>query len=141
MKTILALSFLTSFSAFAATCPEISGDYICQKGSHISYKNIHKTDKGFIVISDGVEMEYFTDKKTYALPDTESVRDAKISSYCEKDKLVVDFTGIILYDGSDLAKQVSKTEYAVKGDGMIYSQKVKMKGLPMPGLTLNCTRQ
>lgn len=141
MNFILALSFLTSFSAFSATCPEITGDYICQKGSHISYKNIHRSDKGFIVISDGVEMEYITDKKTYSLPDTESVREAKISSYCEKDKLVVDFSGIILYDGSDLAKQVSKTEYILKGDGMIFSQKIKMKGLPMPALTLDCKKQ
>lgn len=141
MKIILALSFLTSMSAFAATCPDISGDYICQKGSHISYKNIHRTDKGFIVISDGVEMEYITDKKTYSIPDTESVRDGKVSSYCEKDKLVVDFTGVILYDGSDLAKQVSKTEYTVKGEGMIFSQKIKMKGLPLPALTLDCKKQ
>ena len=141
MKTILALSFLASFSSYAATCPELSGDYICQKGSHISYKNIQKTDKSFIVISDGVEMEYITDKKTYSLPDTEVIRDAKVNSYCEKDKLVVDFTGIILYDGSDLAKQVSKTEYTLKGDGIIFSQKIKMKGLPMPALVLNCTRQ
>ena len=140
MKAILALSLFISFSSFASTCPELSGDYVCQKGSHISYKSIEKTETGYIVVSDGVEMEYATDGKTYDLPSTESVKDAKVVASCKNNVFVVDFTGTILYEGSELAKQVSKTEYSLKGDKMIYSQKIKMKGLPMPALTLACTK-
>ena len=140
MKLLLSMMFLASFNVYSATCPDISGSFICTKGSQISYKDIHKTDTGFVIISDGAEMEYFTDKKVYTLPDNENIRNAKVSTYCEKNKMIVDFSVIILYEGSDLAKQVSKTHYSLTNNGMTISQKIKMKGLPMPSLVFECIK-
>lgn len=140
MKSILTLGLLFSFNAFA-NCPNLTGDYICQKGSRISYKSIEQTETGYNIISDNIEFNYVTDGVTYELPATESVKEAKVTSYCDKNVFVVDFTAMILYEGSDLAKQVSKTKYSLKGDTLIYLQKTKMKGLPMPTVTLTCRRQ
>ncbi len=142
MKTLMAsllISGLISGSAYAA-CPDLSGNYICKSGSHISQKSIEMTDKGYIFNSDGVEFEYLTDGVTYDVPANENQKDGKVKSYCQDDKFIVDFTTNVLYDGTVIGKQVSKTEYVLSQDGFGIVQKTKLKGLPIPTLKFQCTK-
>lgn len=137
--TLLFLSALFSFNTFAANCPEINGVFTCMRGSQVSIKEITKTATGYIVVSDGVYSDYVTDGKTYDVEINEDVKDAKIKSYCQDNKFISDFTATILYEGSPIAKQVSKIEYSMKGANLEYLHKTKMKGLPMPTLRYTCT--
>lgn len=50
------------------------------------------------------------------------------------------FKATILYEGSELAKQSSVTEYTPMGSGLMIFQKTKMKGIPLPAMKFNCTR-
>lgn len=139
-KLTIGLGLLFSLNAFAAICPDIEGTYTCQKGSHVSVKEIARTADGYIIVSDGMEYEYRVDGNTYEVPSTDSMTDGKVKASCHDNKFVVDFNASILYDGTIIAKQVSKTEYSKKGDNLIFAQKIKMKGLPLPALNFECIR-
>lgn len=141
MKNLTAgLGLLFSLNIFASNCPDLEGIYTCQKGSHVSIKEIARTADGYIIVSDGIEFEYRVDGNTYEVPSTDSMTNAKVKSSCHDNKFVVDFNASILYDGTIIAKQVSKTEYSKKGDNLLFAQKIKMKGLPMPALNFECSR-
>lgn len=139
-KLTIGLGLLLSLNAFATSCPDLEGTYTCQKGSHVSVKEIARTADGYIIVSDGMEYEYRVDGNTYEVPSTDSMTDGKVKASCRDNKFVVDFNASILYDGTIIAKQVSKTEYSKKGDNLIFAQKIKMKGLPLPALNFECIR-
>jgi len=107
MKSLLTVALLFSSAAFA--CPDISGVYSCKFNSNISNKEIVKTQSGFVINSDGNMMEYFADGKSYDVPATDSYTDARVKTSCTEKAMVVDFNASILYEGSIIAKQVSKT--------------------------------
>lgn len=138
MKSLMVCALLFSSAAFA--CPDITGSYTCKFNSAISMKEIVKTDGGFAVNSDGYEIEYHVDGKTYELPSTENYTDAKVRTTCNESEMIVDFNASILYEGSIIAKQVSKSTYSMEGSNLVINQKIKMKGLPMPAVKWNCTR-
>lgn len=138
MKSLLMVAVLFSSAAFA--CPDISGVYTCKYNYNISNKEIVKTQSGFVINSDGNPMEYFADGKFYEVPATDSYTDAKVKSSCTENEMIVDFNASILYDGTIIAKQVSKTIYSMEGKDLIISQKVKMKGVPLPAIKWICTR-
>lgn len=139
MKYLITLLTLT-LSATAFACPEISGSYSCRSGSHVSEKEIVKTSQGYHIISDGIEFTYLTDGNTYDVEANDSMKDGKVKSYCKDNKFIVDFKATILYEGAEIARQTSVTEYVPSGANLIITTKTKMKGLPMPLLKLNCTR-
>jgi len=139
MKSLITLMTLTLSTATFA-CPEISGLYSCRSGSHVSEKEITKTDLGYHIVSDGIEFTYMTDGNTYDVEANDSVKDGKVKSYCKDNKLIVDFKATILYEGAEIARQTSITEYVPAKENLIITTKTKMKGLPMPVLKLNCTR-
>ncbi len=138
MKSLLTVALLFSSAAFA--CPDISGVYSCKFNSNISNKEIVKTQSGFVINSDGNMMEYFADGKSYDVPATDSYTDARVKTSCTEKAMVVDFNASILYEGSIIAKQVSKTTYEMEDKDLIISQKVKMKGVPLPAIKWVCTR-
>lgn len=138
MKKIFLLAFLTQ-SVWAA-CPDLSGNYICKNGSHVSLKNIEMTETGYIFNSDGVEFEYLTDGNTYPVPANENQKDGKVKSYCVDEKFIVEFNTTVLYEDTVIGKQVSKTEYSLNQDGFNIQQKTKLKGLPIPTLKFQCTK-
>lgn len=138
MKSLLMGALLFSSAAFA--CPDISGVYSCKYNNNFSVKEIVKTQVGFIITSDGNPMEYFADGIAYEVPSTDSYTDAKVRTTCTQDEMVVDFNASILYEGSVIAKQVSKSIYSMEGKDLIISQKVKMKGIPLPAIKWTCVR-
>lgn len=139
MKTLLISALFVSSAAFA--CPDITGLYVCKFNSAVSQKEIVKTENGFVVTSEGNSMEYFTDGKTYEIPATDDYTDAKVRTTCTDQEMIVDFNASILYEGSVIAKQVSKSIYSMSGSDLIITQKLKMKGLPMPKVQWTCTRK
>lgn len=139
MKSFLALSFLFSLSAYA--CPDITGTFVCKFNSAVSQKEIVRTETGFLITSEGNTMEYFTDGKAYEVPATDSYKDAFVKSSCSSSEFTVDFNASILYEGSVIAKQVSKTIYSMNGENLIIFQKLKMKGLPVPKVLWTCSRK
>lgn len=136
-KLFLALSLCSSV-AFA--CPNLTGNFNCKLGSNVFDKQIENTESGYYVITSGVEMNYTTDGKSYELPATDSYKEAKVVSSCLGEKFVIDFTASILYEGSVIAHQVSKSEYYLEGENLIILQKTKMKGIPLPTNKYICTR-
>lgn len=136
------LAFLTC--ALMATnlwaCPDFSGRYTCKQGSHVSEKEIKLDGGGYHIISDGTEFTYYPDGNTYEVEANDSMKDGKVRSFCKDNKLIVDFKATILYEGAEIARQVSVTEYLPKGQDLIITTKTKMKGLPLPVLKLNCER-
>jgi hypothetical protein len=70
MKLLALITLLLSSTVFA--CPNISGLYTCQLKSELSLKEITQTETGYIIDSNGVQMEYFTDNKGYEIPSTNS---------------------------------------------------------------------
>lgn len=137
MKTLLVLFSLFSASAFA--CPNLMGNYTCQKGSTVFNLNVNQTATAYEMDRDGNFAEYIVDGKIYDLPSTDNYQAAKVTSACEDDKLVVGFEADILYQGSVIAHQVSKSYYYKDGNNMILLQKVKMKGIPLPTNKFICT--
>lgn len=138
MKSLFIGAVLFSSTAFA--CPDISGLYSCKYNSNMSTKEIVKTEQGFVINSDGNSMEYLADGKAYEVPSTDSYTDALVRTTCTQNEMIVDFKASILYDGSIIAKQVSKSTYAMDGKDLIISQKVKMKGIPLPAIKWTCVR-
>lgn len=140
MMKLLVLGLIFSLNAFASNCPDISGNFMCKEGSRVSLKEISLTSTGYNIISDGMSFDYITDGQFYDVASTENMKDAKIKSSCVKDKFIVDFNATILYDGSVLAKQVSKSEYSLSEDKLVFIHKTKMKGLPLPTIKYLCER-
>ena len=128
-----------AFSSTAFACPNLTGNYTCKKGSHVFTLQVETTAGSYIMNRDGAEMEYVVDGKIYDVPSTENYKDAKMTSVCEDNKLVVGFEADILYQGSVIAHQVSKSYYYKDGNNMILLQKVKMKGIPLPTNKFICT--
>ena len=140
MKKLLLGIFILSSQLFAVECPPISGSFTCQQGSHVSYKIITQTNDGYLINSDGIDFNYITDGKTYEVEATSNMKDGKVTSTCTSNKFIVGFKATILYEGSELAKQSSVTEYTPVGSGLMIVQKTKMKGIPLPAIKFNCTR-
>lgn len=139
MKTTLALISML-FSTMVLACPDISGDYNCQLGSKILSTKIQEIPNGFVINTDGFEAEYITDGKVYDVPATDSMIDAQKRSSCQDDKFIVDFTATLLYEGTAIGKQVSKTTYFLQDNNLKMIKKTKAKGLPLPTQSYNCTR-
>jgi hypothetical protein len=137
MKAFAFIASLITLNVYA--CPNLTGTYLCQVGSHISQQTITNTDTGYNIINEGVESNYITDGNSYELPSTDNYQDAKVTSSCAEDKFVIDFKASILYEGSVIAKQVSRFTYYVEGDHLVYLQKTKMKGIPLPTNKFICT--
>lgn len=138
MKILSTALLLLASSAFA--CPDISGLYSCQLSSATIQKEIKETETGYIIISEGNEMEYVTDGKGYEIPATDSYKDAIVTSFCRNDQLVVDFKANILYEGSVIANEVAKTIYKMAGDNLVILRKTKMKGIPLPTQKYLCSK-
>lgn len=139
MKSLLLCALFVSSAAFA--CPDITGTFVCKFNSAVSQKEISKTETGFKIISEGYPMEYITDGRPYEIPATDSYKDAFVKSSCSEKELIIDFNASILYEGTVIAKEVSKTTYSMDSANLIITQKTKMKGLPMPAAKWNCTRK
>ena len=138
MKSLVLITFLFSTSLFA--CPNISGSYSCQLNSSSSLKEITQTPTGYIINSNGIEKEYFTDNKGYEIPATDSYKNAIVTSFCKDEQFIVDFKATILYEGSEIAKEVARTTYEIDGDDLIILRKTKMKGVPLPVQKYLCTK-
>lgn len=139
-KLTIGLGLLFSLNAFAASCPDLEGTYTCQRGNRILVKEITRTADGYIFVADGMQFEYRVDGNTYEVPSTDSMTDGKVKASCLDNKFIVDFNATILYDGAIIGKQVSKTEYSKNGDNLLFAQKVKMKGMPLPAINFECIR-
>lgn len=133
-------SYATASSSLMIDCPEMEGVYECKAGSRYSLKAIAPTMSGYLIESDGIEMEYFFDNVVRDVPANENMKDGKVASRCEKGAFIVDFNASILYDGDVIAKQVSSTTYEIIKGQLQITQKVKMKGLPMPKLFFQCKK-
>jgi homoaconitase/3-isopropylmalate dehydratase large subunit len=138
MKMFLGMMVL--FSTAANACPNLNGNFTCQKGSTVFNLAIEGTSRSYIINRDGNEFEYMLDGKSHDVPSTDSYQDAKVVSTCEDDKLVVGFEANILYEGSVIAHQVSKSYYYNEGNNIVLLQKVKMKGIPLPTNKFSCVR-
>ena len=136
MKMTLMAFIIFSGSAFA--CPDLTGSYLCKSGSHSTNKEIHSTDQGYIINSDGNEMEYFTDGRVVEVPETDSFKDGKYSSSCIGDKFIVTFSATLMYEGSPIAKQISRSTYTKNGDNLKIEIKTKSKNIPLPTINFNC---
>jgi len=126
------------FCLLSFACPKLTGNYECHRGYEISKKWIQENDLGFEINEHGLTTQYFTDAKERSLADQESFKDAKVKSYCEKDQFIIEFKATILYEGSPIAKQVSKTIFERTEDDVKITKKTKMKGLPLPTITEIC---
>lgn len=138
MKFLMLATLLFSSSAFA--CPDLSGSYTCNSGSRVVSKDVQLTSTGYIINTDGVDYEYFTNGTSYDIPETDSYKDMKIVSSCSGDQFLVHLTATILYDGSVIGKQVTDSTYSMKGDNLMIVQKVKMKRMPLPVVKYVCTK-
>lgn len=139
VSLFFSLELLAS-SALKVDCPEMEGVYECRAGSRYTLKTITPTLGGFLIDSDGIETEYFFDNIVRDVPSNENMQDGKVAARCEKGAFIIDFNASILYDGSVIAKQVSTTSYEIKNQKLQITQKVKMKGIPMPKLVFQCKK-
>ena len=139
-KLLLGLLFVFTQVSASEECPQISGSFTCQQGSHISYKVITQTNDGYLINSDGIDFNYITDGKSYEVEATSSMKDGKVTASCNSNKFIIGFKATILYEGSEIAKQSSITEYALLNNNMTILQKTKMKGIPLPAIKFDCTR-
>lgn len=138
MKLLVLITLLFSSSVFA--CPNISGFYSCLLNGVTTLKDIKQTTTGYIITTEGSEMEYFTDGMGYEIPATDSYKNATVTSSCRREQFIVDFKATILYEGSEIAKEVSKTTYGMQGEDLIILRKTKMKGFPLPTQKYLCTK-
>lgn len=137
MKILMIALTLFSYAAFA--CPDLTGSYLCKAGSRTSNKEIHSTQEGYIINSDGNELEYFTDGRVVEVPETDSFKDGKFTSVCNGDQFVVTFTATLMYEGSPIAKQISRSTYSKVGDIMKLEIKTKSKNIPLPTINFTCS--
>lgn len=143
MKFIFApLVFFTLTTEAAEACPNLDGAYLCQAGSDAVGFTIASTPDGIWMDRDGAQITYQPDGRSHAIPDTESYQNGKVTSSCKGDKLVVELDVEILYEGSVIARQVSRTEYSRPtknlNEGLKIVTKTKMKGLRLPTKTYAC---
>ena len=140
MKSFFILVSMLSLNAFA--CPNLTGSFYCNSGVNSSAfdMQIENTNEGYSIITNGTEMKYHTDGRVDTIPATDSYKDVKIKASCQGEKFIIDFTASILYEGSVVAHQVSKTEYILNNDQLSIVRKTKMKGLPMPTAKYTCVR-
>lgn len=140
MRYLILFSLFISLSALA--CPDISGEYACLRNNQTTFRSIEVIPGGFRMINGIHTNDYITDGTTIqTLPDTDSMKDGKYKSHCQGNKLIVDFTATIMYEGSAIARQVSKTTYQLKNDQLEIIQKVRMKGIPLPTIRELCSLQ
>ena len=140
MKPLLFISLMFSTQLFASECPQISGTFLCKSGSRISEKVITQNEDSYQIVSDGIEFTYVTDGKTYDVEATSDMKDGKVTASCQKDKFVVNFKATILYEGSEIAKQSTVSEYSISNQDLVIVQKTKMKGIPLPAVKFNCSK-
>lgn len=137
MRWGLFVLLVTSFG-MAQNCPDLNGDYACKQGSTIFSLSVHGEQGLYHVEKNKVAIEYNTDGRFVAIADTENYRNAKYQALCEGGKLVVNFYAELMYDGSFIGKQVSKSEYSKVGQELIIAEKVKVRGIPLPRLRYVC---
>ncbi len=131
---------MLSFNLFANACPLIDGAYVCREGSHVSYKEIKSTPNGYDIVSDGIYFQYITDGKGYSVEATDSMKDGVVTSTCNNQKFIIDFRATILYEGAEIAKQSTKSEYYLDQGLLKIKQKTKMKGIPLPTVNFACEK-
>lgn len=139
MKLFTAILLLVSVNAFA--CPDITGSFTCKFKNRISEREIAKTETGFVMIADGVEQTYNVDGSITSVPDSDGLKDGQFSSICEGNTFIVNFTGTLMYEGSEIGKEVQKTVYQMKGDDLNILIKTKAKHVPLPTINYMCTRR
>lgn len=138
MRYLIFFGLFASLSAIA--CPELSGEYLCKRGSLTSTRSIEATNDGFIITKDGYTTEYVADGITVQnVPSSDSMTDGSYTSRCTDDQFIVDFKATLLYEGAVVGKQVSKTTYQFKNNDLHIISKVKVKGLPLPTVKEICT--
>lgn len=139
MRYLICFGLFISFTA-AAACPDLTGEYYCKRGSNITYRAIEKTENGFIISQNGNTTEYIADGVTVqTIPSTDGSAEGTFTSYCKNNQFIVDLKADIFYEGSVIAKQVSKTTYElINGNGLNITTKIKMKGIPLPTLKEVC---
>lgn len=146
MKFCISIfSLLLSITVFAtqefnSSCPSMDGVFECKAGSRVSLKEIISTQSGFLIISDGVEREYFFDDQFREIAATDSYKDAFYKSRCTNESFIVDFKATLLYEGAEIAKQTQTSTYTMNGDSLIIVQKTKAKGFPLPTVKYICNR-
>lgn len=140
MRYLILFSLLVSFSALA--CPDLSGEYLCKRGTVTSDRIIEGTENGFIVTRDGISTEYITDGVTVqTVPSNDSMTDGSYISLCKGNQFIVDFKATLLYEGAVVGKQVNRTTYELKNNELHIISKVKIKGVPLPTIKEICSLQ
>lgn len=138
MKMITTLALLLSTAAYA--CPDLTGAFLCESNYRQVETTIETHEDGYQITEGGSKGFFSNDGTIRRLPDTEIMRDGEVSGNCKDDKYYVNFTAKALDEGEVIAKQVSQTEYVIKGDRLYVTRKTKMKGIPMPTQKMICTR-
>lgn len=138
MKLLMTFVALVSFNLMA--CPNLTGNFNCTSTSNSFDIQIENQTNGYSIITNGSEMNYHTDGRVDTIPSTDSYKDVAIKASCQGEKFVIDFTASILYEGSVIAHQVSKTEYVLTNDQLNITRKTKMKGIPLPTTKHTCIR-
>ncbi len=140
MRYLILLSLFISFTALA--CPDLSGEYLCKRGSMTASRTIEKTPDGFIITKDGYTTDYIADGITVqSMPTSDSVAEGNFVSHCKGDQFIVDLKATLLYDGAVIGKQVSQSTYQFKNNDLHITTKVKMKGVPLPTVKEICKLQ
>jgi uncharacterized protein YxjI len=98
------------------------------------------TDVGYIINADGVEQVYKIDGSITSIPDNDNLKDGKYSSVCENDKLIINFSGTLMDEGTEVAREVQKTVYQMKGEQLNILIKTKAKHVPLPTVNFLCTK-
>lgn len=136
---MLILSSLV-FSSVALACPDISGEFSCKSKKNSTSVIIEAIQNGFTINTDGNVADFIADGKTYDLPSTDSMTDAKKISSCKDDKFIIDFNATLLYEGAVIGKEVLKAAYYFEGSNLKIVRKTKVKGMPLPVQDYTCTR-
>lgn len=132
---------LICISSAAMACPDISGEYECNIGRKFTKKSISQTSRGFLINTDGSEMEYLTDGTVQTIPNSDSFKDVAFKSYCEGNKFIIDMTATITEGETVLGKQISKKIFELEKEDIHITHKTKMKGIPLPTKKEFCMRQ
>lgn len=138
----LLVTILLTILAIRAygSCEELSGNYLCRAGSKAISKSLLIVGNQVEMITEGVESTLILDGETYSVPATSSMKDGKVSALCVGEKMVVNFSATLLYEGEELAKQTQKTEYVKSNEGLEITVSTKAKGIPLPKLKYLCQR-
>ncbi len=125
-------------------CPNLQGTYRCVRGSHVSVKDIVKTELSYQVVSDGQFFEYFIDGKDRSIPDTDSMANGVYSAICKNQKIQIQFKADLMYEGSVIGKQTSQSEFSAKdadGKTVTITTQSKVGRVKLPTHIFECNRQ